>query len=178
MWLDRLSGHSTPSGSPPPSTTHSRSFSPAPRRSGHLAPTTTGQRPGFNPRSSSLSLVSNDSTASLLASSRRANGSGLKQSITVPDTPEPFEVLEKLLGAESTGLSGQAHPVLAENVVLNGTDKLDLESDLDFGGLSLHELVAEESSTAQDIHVHRAQAIEECMYKSYPISCTPAHILA
>ena len=98
MWLDRLSGHSTPSATPPAS----RPYSPAPpRRPSHLAPSSAAQRPGFSPRSSSLSLVSNDSTTSLLASSKRVNGSALKQSVTTGDAPDPTKVLRRLIGAGS-----------------------------------------------------------------------------
>lgn len=155
MWLDRLSSHSTPSGSPPPSA--NRSYSPATRRPSHLAPTSAPQRPGFSPRSSSLSLVSNDSTTSLLASSKRPNGSGLRQSSTVPDAPEPLEVLEKLLGPEGEGLADPS------KAAANGTDRTPDESDLelDFGGLSLRELVADELLNVEEATSYHAQTIEE-----------------
>jgi hypothetical protein len=159
MWLDRLSSHSTPSGSPPPPA--NRSYSPATRRPSHLAPSSAPQRPGFSPRSSSLSLVSNDSTTSLLASSKRPNGSGLRQSSTVPDVTEPLEVLEKVLGAERKGLADPS------KATANGTgeipDKSDLE--LDFGTLSLHELVADELPNVKGETPYNSQTIEECMYK-------------
>jgi hypothetical protein len=153
MWLDRLSSHSTPSGSPPPA---NRSYSSAVRRPSHLAPTSTPQRPGFSPRSSSLSLVSNDSTTSLLASSKKPNGSGLRQSSTVPDVTDPLEVLEKILGPEGKGIAGLA------NNISNGDagDENDLE--LDFGGLSLHEYLAAEELPKEET-VYNTQTIEECM---------------
>ena len=155
MWLDRLSSHSTPSGSPPPPT--NRSYSPATRRPSHLAPTSASQRPSFSPRSSSLSLVSNDSTSSLLASSKRPNGSGLRQSSTVPDAAEPLKVLEKLLGPEGKGLADPS------NAAAKGTGSIADDSDLelDFGGLSLRELATDSSPKEEEA----PQTIEECMHK-------------
>jgi vacuolar protein sorting-associated protein 52 len=152
MWLDRLSSHSTPSGSPPPPA--NRAYSPATRRPSHLAPSSAPQRPGFSPRSSSLSLASNDSTTSLLASSRKPNGSGLRQSSIVPDVTDPLEVLEKLLGPEREGL-----PEPAKTAANGLVDESDPE--LDFGGLSLQEVIAEEDSKEET--VYNAQTIEECM---------------
>lgn len=155
MWLDRLSSQSTPSGSVPPSA--NRAYSPASRRPSHLAPTSAPQRSGFSPRSSSLSLVSNDLTTSLLASSRKPNGSGLRQSSTAPDLPDPLEVLEKLLGNEARGLADSS------KATTNGTTNTPSESDLelDFGGLSLQELVA--GNEPEDETAYNAQTIEECM---------------
>jgi len=151
MWLDRLSGHSTP---PPPP--HNRSYSPLPRRSSHLAPPTASKRPGFSPQSSTLSLVSNDSTTSLLGSSKKTNGSGLKQSTVIDDYPEPLEVLQKLLRAESKDSD-------IKDVSGNGTGDLNLEEDLDFSGLSLRELAKSQQSESDDIHSHVPQTLEECM---------------
>ena len=156
MWLDRLSSHSTPSGSPPPPA--NRSYSPAARRSSRLAPAPATHRPGFSPRSSSLSLVSNDSTTSLLASSRKPNGSSLKQSNTIRDVAEPLEVLENLLGREGKGL---ADSKAAVNGTRSASDDSDL--DLDFGGLGLREFIAEELPT-EDYTIYNAQTIEECTY--------------
>jgi hypothetical protein len=152
MWLDRLSGHSTPSNAPsqPPN----RSYSPLPRRSSHLAPPTASKRPGFSPQSSTLSLVSNDSTTSLLGGSRRTNGSSLRQSTVVDDHPEPLEVLQKLLGAESKGVD------LTDGAG-NGAHDLNLE-ELDFSGLSLRELAKSQQSESDGIHSHVPQTIEEC----------------
>ncbi|CZR62370.1 related to SAC2 protein [Phialocephala subalpina] len=159
MWLDRLSGHSTPaatpSGSPPPPA--NRAYSPAPRRQSHLAPASAAQRPGFNPRSSSLSINSNDSTTSLLSSSRKPNGSGLKQSVTAPDVADPLEVLEKLLGPE-----GNAPDVSKPKSTVNGTRaaEYDDNEDLDFEGLSLREL-ASRKFTSEEGTVYTAQTTEE-----------------
>ncbi|KAG9231395.1 Sac2 family-domain-containing protein [Amylocarpus encephaloides] len=156
MWLDRLSGHSTPaatpSGSPPPSTR--RAYSPAPRRSSNLAPPSTAQRPGFNPRSSSLSLTSNDSTTSLL-SFRRPNGSTLKQSATTVDTPNPLEVLNKLIHGGGQGLAA------TDTTEDNHESLEDFELELDFGGLSLREIVEEESNGSQEGVKYDPQSEEE-----------------
>jgi hypothetical protein len=165
MWLDRLSGHSTPaatpSGSPPPPA--NRSYSPASRRPSHLAPTSAAQRPSFNPRSSSLSLVSNDSTTSLLSSSKRPNGSGLRQSSTVADAPDPLKVLEKLLGADANlpDTSKTTNGV-------NGSNSADgdFEGELDFEGLSLQELAIKETTFSREEHVYTSQTVEDCTCRS------------
>jgi hypothetical protein len=164
MWLDRLSGHSTPaatpSGSPPPPA--NRSYSPAPRRSSNLAPASAAQRPGFNPRSSSLSLVSNESTASLLASSRKPNGSALKQAATVVDTPDPLEALERIIGPEATP-DGQAK---RSDVA---ADEFELE--LDFDGLTLREVADTKLFGSEGGNVYTAQSIEECMFCETNFCC-------
>ena len=141
MWLDRLSSHSTPSGSPPPPA--NRSYGPAGRRPSHLGPASNPQRGGFSPRSSSLSLVSNDSTTSLLAPARKLNGSGLRQSSTVAEVKDPLEFLQNLLGADEKTLAGN-----------------ETHLELDFGGFTLREFVGDclpLGKTAYD-----TQTIEEC----------------
>jgi hypothetical protein len=172
MWLDRLSGHSTPaatpSGSPPPPA--NRSYSPAARRPSHLGPAAAAQRPGFNPRSSSLSLNSNDSTTSLLASSRRPNGSGLKQSVTVADAPHPLDVLEKLLGSEGKDVSKpQANG--------NFAAREDFELELDFEDLSLREFASRRSPFSKKEHAYTTQTVEECMFRQ-STPCTTMLILS
>ena len=131
MWLDRLSNQPTPSGSPPMGP--NRSFSPAPRRPSHLAPGPS-QRPGYSPRSSSLSLVSraNSSTSSLPAAGRIPNGSALKQEITPPpDLDDPLQILEQIIGSplrkeddRSGGAEGEESverpPELVEDIVFDG----------------------------------------------------------
>jgi len=128
-----------------------------------LGPASAAQRPGFNPRTSSLSLNSNDSTTSLLASSRRPNGSGLKESVTVLDTPDPLDVLEKLLGLEGKNSAEASGPTGVANG--NKAAQDDFEYELDFGGLTLRELAAREPAYSQENHVS-TQTIEECMF--YP----------
>ncbi|RYO75484.1 hypothetical protein DL766_002571 [Monosporascus sp. MC13-8B] len=155
MWSGRLAVQS--STSPAPSQPGSRrSYSPAPRRTGTgLGPYITSQRPGLSPRSSSLSIASNDSSASsLLASSRRPNGSALKQSTTAYAGPDPVEVLNQLLG------NGAEDYVSAENPSTSITDS-DLELEFDFGGMSLRELALSEDPVTEGSYVHRSQTVEE-----------------
>lgn len=164
--FSRLSTPSaTPSGSPPPPA--NRAYSPGPRRLSHLGPASAAQRPGFNPRSSSLSLHSNDSSTSLLASVRRPNGSGLKRSITVPDAQEPLEVLEKLLGSEGKEIS---QPDTVVNGLHTTEDDFD-EGEIDLEGLSLRELALQKSPYAKDENVYTSQTVEECMSCSCQTAC-------
>jgi hypothetical protein len=159
MWLDRLSGNPTPSGSPPQS--NSRSFSPNPRSSSSLAPPYRAQRPGFSPRVSSLSLVSNESSTSLLGGSRKPNGSGLKQSSIPADDREPLDVLERILGSE---IKEETHSQHVEGRVLgNDVDARDWE-ELDFGGLSLRQLAGQETSRKDVPDAYRPQTVDECRY--------------
>lgn len=155
MWLDRLSSNSTPSGTPPVS---NRSYSPAPRRTSHLGPAPGSQRPPFNPRSSSLSLVSNDSTTSLLSASRKQNGSTLKQSSTISNAQDPLIVLQELLGSRE---------ITVDRLKLRKSNGVELtpeiELDLEFEGLSLHELVLWGTSDSEEELVYSTQTVEECM---------------
>lgn len=153
MWLDRLSGHSTPSNAP--AQPHNRSYSPVPRRSSHLAPPTGSKRPGISPQSSTLSLVSNDSTTSLLEGSRKTNGSALRQSTILDDHTEPLEVLRNLLGAEKKSVE------LTDGLG-NGGHNFNFEEELDFLGLSLRELAKSQKPEFGDIHSHVPQTVEEC----------------
>lgn len=168
MWFDRLAGHHSGSATPQP---NSRPISPLPRRTSsargpgpYLAAQALSLRPGLTPRGSSLSLVSNDSTSSFLASSRRPNGSTLKQTTTVAEGPEPEEVLETLLGTKANGVAPEEpHSVaLAED---------DLDYNFDFAGLSLRDLAQNDTVVDGDI-VYRPQTVEECM-PSYPSSRAP-----
>ncbi|RAL66113.1 hypothetical protein DID88_005784 [Monilinia fructigena] len=159
MWsLDRLSGHTTPSASPPPPLTRIPNL---PRRPSHLLPSPAGGRPPFNPRSSSLSLVSNDSTTSLLSSSRRPNGSNLKQTAAPPNVPDPLEVLGKLLYNEEDLKSPSAKGQKATNGILPPIGQEDDESEWDFGGSSLQDIVAGEPFDEEDEHVYKSQTLEE-----------------
>lgn len=154
MWLDRLSSNSTPSGSPPPPT--NRAYPPGARRQSHLGPA-GGNRPGFSPRSSSLSLASNDSTTSLPSSSRN-NASGLKQATAVSNVPDPLLVLERLLGPEGKGLAGTPKAI-------NGADaNEESEFRLDFGGMGLREFLAQEPATPPPDYAYTPQTADECRY--------------
>lgn len=133
MWLDRLAGQASASGSSTPQSV-GRAYSPLPRRtSSNLSPYVTSQRQGHSPRGSSLSLVSTDSSVSLLTSARRPNGSTLKQSFVAAVHPtNSLEALDKLLGRSASAVDSTQQP-LTES---------DLDLDHDFGGLSLKELAA------------------------------------
>lgn len=138
MWLDRLAHQAHASGSSTPQPA-SRPYSPLPRRtSSSLSPYPNAQRPGQSPRGSSLSLVSNDSSTSLLSQSRRPNTSGLRQSSTVFNGPDPGEVLARLLQTQSLETPHPQSFVTEE----------DLDLVPDFQGLSLSEIAS--SQTNQD----------------------------
>mgnify|MGYP001577067967 FL=1 len=132
MWLDRLSGTSTPASRPNASSTpQSRSYSPVPRRSSsRLLPQAGSQRPNFSPRSSSLSVVSNDSTTSLLGNSRKptdSSSSNLKS--TTLTYSDPIQVLDKLLDID-----------LGSSLVASKDeiwDNDELLGNVDFTGLAL-----------------------------------------
>jgi len=154
MWLDRRPGqHQQQPGS--------RSRSPLPPRSssssrGPYLTSQSQQRPGFAPRGSSLSLVSNDSSSSLLASAKKANGSSLRQSAAVDDALDPEEVLDRILGPlpSSSASSGAKPP---------GTTitEEDLDFDFDFDGLSLREIVGR-NAAAEDTNQWKSQTVEDC----------------
>jgi hypothetical protein len=101
-----------------------------------------------------LSLVSNDSSSSLLGASKRINGSALKQSTTVDDAPDPETVLARILGPlpdRVTSEDDQARRITED----------DLGLDFDFGGLSLRELARGDAGRpAAD--THRPQTVEDC----------------
>ncbi|KAK1244748.1 hypothetical protein MKX08_004377 [Trichoderma sp. CBMAI-0020] len=135
MWLDRLSGSQASASGPSTPQITSRHNSPLPRKpQANLSPYVTSQRQGPSPRGSSLSLVSSDSTTSLLASSRKPNGSEVKQP-AAPQIPDSVNILEKLLTADSeiVGKPQGKAGLITED---------DLGLDVDFGGLSLKELAA------------------------------------
>ncbi|KAI5466575.1 Vps52/Sac2 family protein [Mariannaea sp. PMI_226] len=135
MWLDRLAGGPVSNPSPPSSQPSSRPYSPLPRRtSSALSPYVTSQRQGPSPRSSSLSLISNDSSSSLL-SSRKPNGSNLKQSSAPDPESGSAEVLETLL----TNITGfESTPTEQQTAI----SEEDIKLEVNFGGLSMKELVA------------------------------------
>src|SRR6266699_7072555 len=146
MWLDRLANAG--SSSPQP---NSRTASPLPRRpAGPRGPYVTSQR---SARGSSVSLVSNNSSSSLLASARKPNGSALKQSTIADDGgTEAVEVLNKLLGSASVGDAPE------EKVDAPITEE-DLGVEFDFGGLSLRAL-AQAGVGQTGLDVYRSQTIK------------------
>ncbi|RMJ17389.1 hypothetical protein BHE90_003854 [Fusarium euwallaceae] len=154
MWLDRLAGG--PASNPGPSTPQpgNRAYSPLPRRtSSSLSPYVTSQRGGVSPRGSSLSLVSNDSSSSLLSSSRRPNGSNLRQSSTIETGPDSLEVLETLLA----GFSTDSDSATKQKTI--NQDDIDFEAD--FGGLSLKELAASQAPEPATFNTRKPQTAEE-----------------
>ena len=159
MWLERLSGQSTPSA---PSSTQTRSYSPAPRRSSHLAP--NNSRPTYNARTSSLGLVSraNSSTTSL-NSPQLANGSSLRQEITAPsDVVDPLDALAILLGKKNdksgVGQEGREDVALYQRPA-------SLEVDIDFQGLNLDAFARDAGQeNVGEPRRYVNQTVEECEY--------------
>ena len=127
MWLDRLSGQSTPS----------RDYSPAPRRSAHLGSHLRPGQNGLANRSSiSLDLSANTSTTSLTAPNR-LNGSSLRyEQRPAPDVPDPIEVLKSILGLSREGESESRQPSIDGDDVETNTR---LAAEIDFQGQSLEE---------------------------------------
>ncbi|KFY75257.1 hypothetical protein V499_04718 [Pseudogymnoascus sp. VKM F-103] len=156
MWLDRLSGTSTPAPRPNASSTpQSRSYSPVPRKTSRLLPQTGPQRPNFSPRSSSLSAVSNDSTTSLLGNSRKptdSSSSNLRN--TTLTYSDPIQVLDRLLDIDLGSSLVAAKDEIWDND--------ELLSDVDFAGLALHEFV-------QGDDVNKAQVSEAPTAAKYEI---------
>ncbi|KAA8573881.1 hypothetical protein EYC84_005430 [Monilinia fructicola] len=108
-----------------------------------------------------LAHVSNDSNTSLLSSTRRPNGSNLKQAAAPPNVPDPLEVLGKLLynGEDLKSPSGKGQR--ATNGTPPPIGQEDDESEWDFGGLSLQDIVAGDPFDNEDEHVYKAQTLEE-----------------
>ncbi|KAF4490252.1 SAC2 [Fusarium agapanthi] len=151
MWLDRLAGG--PASSPGPSTPQPGGRVYPKRTSSTLSPYVTSQRPGISPRGSSLSLVSNDSTASLLSSSRRPNGSNLRQASTIDTGPDSLEVLETLLAGFSSDRE-QSDKKTAIN-------EDDINFEAVFGGLSLKELATSEPPDTITVSNRKPKTAEE-----------------
>jgi vacuolar protein sorting-associated protein 52 len=131
MWLDRLSGHSTPSGTPPPS--GNRHPSPSQRLS--RTSSSQGFRSSLHPRSSSTSLLlsPNDSSASLPTTARNVSN-GAPQKPVFSRTPPgevtgPLEVLNGIIGKK-----------LSDQLEADSAGKpAQLVEDIDFEDLSLEE---------------------------------------
>ena len=159
MFHDRIAAYPPPSASPPAG---QRSYSPAPKRPNHLAPGPS--RPSYNPRSSSLSLISraNSSSSSLPGSSRAPNGSALRQELTPPPfVDDPLDVLVKIIGVPlpKDALDDQDVQV---------KQPAQLTEDIDFDGLSLQQFVYEADrqklSAQSQPEEYTAQSVEECEY--------------
>ena len=172
MWgLDRLSSYSTPTGTPPPR----RDYSPAGRR-GYPAPgpIPLPVRPGLQPRTSSLSLVSpGASNVSLPSTVRAPNGAPLRRRVTggiPPNVPDPVQVLASIMGGPPR------KPISANGIGGTVQSKPDeVDADIDFGELSLHdfaEAAAPEQRQDTSVHTYSAQSVEECTsLSSALVSC-------
>lgn len=158
MWLDRLSGTQAPSAGPSTPQTASRHNSPLPRRvSSNLSPYVTSQRPGHSPRGSSLSLVSNGSTTSLLPSSRKPNGLAPKPSFATLDRlPDPVNTLAKLL--KPILCDGAAEDEKKINICEKG-----FATTAEFGGQTLKELATYVEPDDTITKLWRPQTVEECL---------------
>ncbi|KAF5970832.1 SAC2-like protein [Fusarium bulbicola] len=151
MWLDRLAGG--PASSPGPSTPQPGGRVYPKRTSSTLSPYVTSQRPGIAPRGSSLSLISNDSTASLLSSSRRPNGSNLRQASTIDTGPDSLGVLETLLA----GFSSDREQADKKTAIVED----DINFAAVFGGLSLKELATSEPPDTTTVSNRKPKTVEE-----------------
>ncbi|GAM84490.1 hypothetical protein ANO11243_024860 [Dothideomycetidae sp. 11243] len=159
MWLDRFSGHTTPSASPVP---WNRSASPAPpgRSSLHLGrnPSSQLRRPDFPQRVSSWSGLTNGSSESLASNSREVPRSSLRNQLLSDSTrgTDPVETLHRILASSQLSVE---EDVLGDKL----DDRDDVASDIDFEGLSLHEFAygrEDQSKSAtcsvQDVETNRA----------------------
>ncbi|KAH2305776.1 hypothetical protein KXV26_008538 [Aspergillus fumigatus] len=163
MWLDRISGHSTPSCVP----LDSRSNSPAPRRSSSLlSPAPPNNRPSPNRQGSSLSvlLTPSDSTTSLPATARGVNGSVLKQGAArsrPSDVADPLEVLKDIIGKQKADV--ETNECLKASAP--EAKPLHLVETIDFGDLSLEEFVSQvgepRRATSADVSAQTLQQFEK-----------------
>lgn len=143
----------------------------------------TSQRPA---RGSSLSLISNDSTHSLLASRRQQNGSSLKLSTSANSVTgggdnnknnnrgqdaAALQLLGKLIGT-SPNVGGEEEDDSADDQdeEFAITDE-DLEADFDFGGLTLREIAWESQSPAQRRgSLQASRTPEECTHRPFTLT--------
>ncbi|KAB8200695.1 Vps52-domain-containing protein [Aspergillus parasiticus] len=163
MWLDRMSGHSTPSGSH----IDSRSNSPLPRRStSRLSPYVQNSRPQPSRPGSSLSnlLTPSDSTTSLSAT-QRADDTALKQfpaKARPSNVADPLDVLNDIIGKRKEKLEGAESPVLSSTLK---TKPSQLVAEIDFGDLSLEEFVTKPNeprrATNSDVGAQSIQQFEK-----------------
>ncbi|KAL1585422.1 hypothetical protein WHR41_05635 [Cladosporium halotolerans] len=136
MWLERFSGQSaqsTPSGGSP-----NRPYSPSPRKSFQLGPSTLPRRPGLPSRTTSLSAASLvGSTDSLPAAARIPGASNLRRDLAsspATDVQDPVDVLERILGPLPAKGQDEGGDIKQKT---GAPDAID--GDIDFGGLSLEQ---------------------------------------
>ncbi|KAE8367219.1 Sac2 family-domain-containing protein [Aspergillus caelatus] len=163
MWLDRMSGHSTPSGPQ----IDSRSNSPLPRRStSRLSPYAQNSRPQPSRPGSSLSnlLTPSDSTTSLSAT-QRADGTTVKQfpAKTRPsNVADPLDALNDIIGKRKEKLAEAESPVLSSTLEIKPSQ---LVAEIDFGDLSLEEFVTKPDeprrATNNDVGAQTIQQFEK-----------------
>lgn len=153
MWQERRPN-------PPSPNNHSGTNSPLPRR-----PTYTGNnplplRPGINPRTSSLSLVSTPSASvtNITSTLRNVHGSSLRNEFRVDGNQQsaaPLNALAKILGVHLSDLQKDDDA---------DQEPEDLDEVIDFQGLSLEDFAAKDSSEKQRSTVNSASLKpEQCM---------------
>lgn len=163
MWLERFSGQSTPSQSPPPT-------SRTPRRSIQI------QRPGLLPRSGSSSQLASNSHVQLPSSTRILEGSGLKyqlENAAPSDVEDSIASLQRILdatGGIETGVQKPSPATLAGPGLNLKTGFDDLQNFADEEGkagddegVSAADLKSEQdflpmSSTYKELH----ESVTEC----------------
>ncbi|CCU76951.1 putative Vps52 / Sac2 family protein/putative vacuolar protein sorting-associated protein 52 [Blumeria hordei DH14] len=144
MWLDRLARHSTPSPTP------AATFAAHTRKPNHAESTSTS-RP---PRSSSLTVQTNDAASSLLAS-RKFNGSGLKHSSSTSDISNPIQVLQEILATSGDRSSN----FLCDTKFDQNLDEY-FANKFDFEGLSLQELVTTSFDSTDQVQDTNQKAVD------------------
>ncbi|KAL3495361.1 Sac2 family-domain-containing protein [Aspergillus germanicus] len=162
MWLDRIAGHSTPSGPQ----FDSRGPSPIPRRSSsRLSPNHLNSRPGLSRPGSSLSaLVSPNASSTSLPTIRSPDGPESKQNDAARTRPtsvaDPLEVLNGIIRR----LNGEAKTEAAQRPA-PGARPEKLVEDIDFGELSLEEFAQKNEKPAKpgtsDIGAQTIQQFEK-----------------
>lgn len=101
-------------------------------------------------------MISSDSSSSLLAASKRANGSALKQSHTADDAPDPEVILARILGPPPGPSASEDKDARTGRITED-----DLDFDFDFGGLGLRELARGGANRAA-ADSYRPQSVEDC----------------
>lgn len=131
MWLDRLAGHST---------TPAASSGPARSQKFNYLVSNSTLRP---PRTSSLSVHSNDSTGSLLAS-KTTDDSCLKHSLVNTKEKSPLEVLQQILKLSEHEKTCHSFKESHRDIFHD-----ELVDDIDFGGLNLQEIACVSTSVIE-----------------------------
>jgi vacuolar protein sorting-associated protein 52 len=80
--------------------------------------------------------------------------------VTVTDSPDPLEVLERLLGSEGNQATGVSKGAANGE---NAADE-DFELELDFEDLTLRNFASGQSLSSRKEHVYATQTVEECRF--------------